>query len=406
MEGIINCFAFNKEVDLTYHYYLTDLTARWDRCQRRILSQQQPIASENHIIIHTLKHRLDERIALTDNPDLIKQLKDTVKSARSANHPVNIENELQKLQPLQPNQEAVDLLWNKAGIVLYQSNRLLFEYQPYVERKIAKIERIWQNEHKIAVNTILRTLVYLSYLDCGIINPLLYAKRWRVNHKNINLSGEIWDSIYPVFSHRKDDDILTYLNGLINGIIFINVPTDGCASNSIHRELEQLTNIKEIFYNLDYIRELHNELLDYDYSRYKQRGRPRMELVELSNKHHFDLTLNVVMIGLWLLLHDYGYVPYRHNHVDDVYQSIRYQPSIMIDWSTYRGEVYHIANVFFSAKSPNDNIHNGSNFTNLFGLGYGEFLDKMLDDNVQHPAIDKLVIWYTLYVLYKLKSIR
>jgi hypothetical protein len=303
--------------------------------------------------------------------------------------------------------EAIDLMWNKAGIIEQQSNKLLFEYQPYVEHKINKIEKIWETDHKIAVNTILRTLVYISHLDCGSVNPVLYAKRWRVNGKGVNLSGEIWDSIYPVFESKNDENILNHLTGLINGLIFISVPdNNSCSSDIIQHELERLTKTKEVIYNLDYIRLLHSDLLDLDYNDYKQHGRPKMELIELKTKHGFDLTLNVVMIGLWLILHDCGYIPYHHNHVDDTFQGLRHVASTNVNWSSYRGEIYHIASVFFSTKSDNDTVHNGSNFVGLFGIGYNQFLERMEEERIDDLSINNLVIWYTLLNLYRCKHIR
>lgn len=407
MESIIKCFAFNDEAAIldTYDYYISMLSDKWDLCQRRILAQRLDYVRYN--VIKTIKKRFDMRTDLTEDSSIVSQMRQVIRNAKNNPNPVNIEEELQKIIKLDEDKIAFDLTWNRAGVIAKQSNKLLFEYQPYVEAKLAKIEKIWETEHKIAVNTILKTLVYISYLDCGSTDPLLYVKRWGINYDNINLSDEIWESIYPVFESKNDENILTYLNGIMNGIIFINVNMEGCASNSIEYELERIVDMKEVFYNMDYINQLHLDLLSYDFSSYKQRGRPRLELSELKSKYGFDLILNVAMIGYWLILHDCSTVPYKHRDVDSDYVSIvsKYLSSISINWDSYRGELYHIINVFFSSVNHDDMIHNGSDFSNLFGIGYNESL-ILIENGEVNLALNKIVIWYTTHVLHQLKSIR
>lgn len=407
MESIIKCFAFNDEAAIldTYDYYISMLSDKWDLCQRRILAQRLDYVRYN--VIKSIKKRFDMRTDLTDDSIIVSQMRQVIRNAKINPNPVNIEEELQKIIKLDEDKIAFDLTWNRAGVIAKQSNKLLFEYQPYVEAKLDKIEKIWETEHKIAVNTILKTLVYISYLDCGSVDPLLYVKRWGINYDNINLSDEIWESIYPVFESKSDENILTYLNGIMNGIIFINVNMEGCASNSIEYELQRIVDMKEVFYNMDYINQLHLDLLNYDFSSYKQRGRPRLELSELKSKYGFDLILNVVMIGYWLILHDCSIVPYKHRDVDSDYVSIvsKYLSSISINWDSYRGELYHIINVFFSSVNHDDMIHNGSDFSNLFGIGYNESL-ILIENGEVNLALNKIVIWYVVHILHQLKSIR
>ena len=393
MDNIISCFVKEDPdaIEDTYNYYQTELHDRWDSCQRRILAMKIDFLPD----VGMVRSRLLARISLTNNDELIEQMKDVIRHAKDNIHPINIENELQKILPINQDEDIIDLTWNKAGVIKQQFGRLLKEYIPYIDAKFNKIERVWKEQHKIAVDTILKTLIYIAHLDCGYINPSRYAT-FKINDEKINLSDEIWESIYPIFENEHQP--LYILDGLMNGLIFINISTKGCPSDIIRNELIRLTKTKEVFFNLDYLRQLHHEMLNWNYDVIPP-GKSKAELIELRNEYGYDLLINVAMIGFYLLLHN-GYIPYHHGHIDDELMKLSLTP-YMIDWDSYYGEVYQIINIFFKTKSVNGTIHNGSHFTNLFGMGYVEFLDKL-----DYSTINKLAIWYALYILNQLKSIR
>lgn len=404
---IIECFAHNRNIEQVYQYYLDGLSAKWEVCQQNILAGKVQYIQHDSIIAINRRFKLRVEIASSEMvSDKVSELKKTIRDTRISSIPLNIEDELNKIIPLERDDNTYDLMWNMTAIAKIQSESLQDVYIPYVQKKMAKIEKIWQTTKRIAVDTVIKLLVMMAYLGCGSVKPLYFVKRWGLNYGSINLASSVWKCIYPVFE-RPDE--VTMFDGLINNILLIHIPIEGCSSDHIQNELSRLTRMKEVLYNLNYITRLRDELIDYDFDKEDMilpKSRVRRELLELREQHGYDLLLNIVIMGMWLLFHDCYHLPYRYNHVDLDFQNvIKFYHDTEVDWSPFMGEIYHIIMVYFNTKNSDGLQHNGSDFKNAFGIGYGEVLEDLEMVTSQHLSINKLVVWYTLHTLYRLKSI-